>query len=114
MDTAEAKWYLNLIHVEDKVGKIGDLQRNTVVKPEIKISNLSSRPKPSQNTKRRDAQQVAVSQFNATIPSALRIVEIDDEEADDDLIPYAKPDSDPEDEDEDPTLVQRNKPKPPV
>ena len=39
---------------------------------------------------------------------------LDDSEDDDDLIPYAKPDSDPEDEDEDPTLINRDKPKAPV
>ena len=31
-----------------------------------------------------------------------------------DLVPYQKPDSDASDEDEDPTLVQRNRPNAPV
>ena len=35
-------------------------------------------------------------------------------EEDDDLVPYEKPDSDPEDDDEDPTLVSREKLRPPV
>jgi telomere length regulation protein len=39
---------------------------------------------------------------------------LDDSEEDDDLVPYAKPDSDPEDEDEDPTMINRDKPKAPV
>jgi telomere length regulation protein len=50
--------------------------------------------------------------------STSRIIELVDDdvvdEDDDDILPYAKPDSDPEDEDEDPTLVERNKPKAPV
>jgi telomere length regulation protein len=45
-----------------------------------------------------------------------KISEILDDESDedDDLKPYAKPDSDPEDSDEDATLVTRNKARPPV
>jgi len=48
-------------------------------------------------------------------PTKSKIVEVmSDSDDDDDLIPFAKPDSDPEDSDEDATLVQRNKPKAPV
>lgn len=39
---------------------------------------------------------------------------IDSESDEDDLTPYAKPDSDAEDSDEDATLVNRDKPRPPV
>jgi len=48
-------------------------------------------------------------------PTKSKIVEVmSDSDDDDDLVPFAKPDSDPEDSDEDATLVQRNKPKAPV
>ena len=43
------------------------------------------------------------------------VQEVDDDlDAEDDLPTYAKPDSDKEDEDEDPTVIQRNKPTAPV
>lgn len=45
----------------------------------------------------------------------ISIEEVDDDsESEDDLISYQKPDDDPEDSDEDPTLINRSKPKAPV
>ncbi|MBE3111582.1 MAG: hypothetical protein IMZ46_13940 [Acidobacteria bacterium] len=42
------------------------------------------------------------------------IEEVDTSESEDDIVPYAKPDSDAEDSDDDATLVRRDKPKAPV
>ncbi|KAK6221098.1 telomere binding protein [Pestalotiopsis sp. IQ-011] len=101
--TDEAKWYKSLISIADQVGPVSPLkvQTNTET-PSTKTKKTESKPKPR------------------PVPSAPKpgfiIEEIgdDDDEEDDDLVPYAKPDSDSEDSDDDPTLINRDKPKAPV
>lgn len=106
VDSDEGKWYRNLVHVEDAVGSMDDLvpaKSKATLKPIQKPSK-----KPEQNKK---------------APSSSKIVEITEitdesdnntDSSDDNLPIYAKPDSDQEDEEEDPTLIQRNKPVAPV
>ncbi|KAL4921391.1 telomere length regulation protein-domain-containing protein [Aspergillus aurantiobrunneus] len=111
MESSEATWYLNLIQTEDRIGSLDSILV----------------PKDTANPRRAEAKGFASATKSQSLgkPSqhAARIVaieEIDDENADEDeaededLIPYEKPDEDPSDEDEDPTLVQRNKPVAPV
>jgi telomere length regulation protein len=110
METAEAKWYRQLVFVNDKVGRLDDIRKQRPIRHEMIV--LPEKEKTVYSQARKPAER----NKTATQPSAssgLRIVELDSDE-DDELIPYAKPDSDPEDDDEDPTLVQRNKPKAPV
>ncbi|ETS87273.1 hypothetical protein PFICI_01101 [Pestalotiopsis fici W106-1] len=100
--TEEATWYKSLINIADEIGPVSPLQTQT------------SPEKPSTSTKRAASKPKARS-----IPSAPKtgfiIEEIEDEDEDDeDLVPYAKPGSDAEDSDEDPTLINRDKPKAPV
>ncbi|KAE8442302.1 hypothetical protein EG329_003502 [Mollisiaceae sp. DMI_Dod_QoI] len=107
MATPEAKWFKSLVNVKDTVGSIQLLRVGS-------LTNGSETPRPQ-------AQKSASKPVS--IPTGSRVIaieEIDDEdeeeqESDDDgLIPYAKPDSDAEDSDEDATLVTRNKPTAPV
>ncbi|KAI5302499.1 hypothetical protein KEM55_001054, partial [Ascosphaera atra] len=49
-----------------------------------------------------------------TLRSKIEVLTIEDEEEDKDLLPYEKPDSDPEDSEDDVTLIDRSKPNPPV
>ncbi|KAI1143221.1 telomere length regulation protein-domain-containing protein [Hypoxylon sp. FL0543] len=105
MDTEEARWYKYLVQISDKPGPLDPLRE------------LDSLPKPAGAPKPARARKTA-SQRPAKPPaqSGFIIEEIeDDEEGEDpDLVPYAKPDSDAEDSDEDATLVNRDKPKAPV
>lgn len=110
----EAEWYGQLVYVDDKIGSVADL--NTGVNVPTKggpkaLSNtvVGAKVKPISMTRptRSKAAPTAAS-------SGLRIVELDDVSEDEDLVPYAKPDSDPEDDNDDPTMVQRNKPTAPV
>lgn len=101
--TDEAKWYKSLISIADKVGPVNPLNVETTTEtPSTKTKRTESKPKPR------------------PVPSApktgfvIEEIEDDDEEEDDDLVPYAKPDSDSEDSDDDPTLINRDKPKAPV
>ncbi|KAJ0291347.1 hypothetical protein Brms1b_003799 [Colletotrichum noveboracense] len=105
METNEAKFYKDLVKVTDQVGPIDVL----ITKPSAEEKRQPpapkpSRPKPAPKPKKQPAA-----------PSKFIIQEVSDSESEDeDLVRYAKPDSDPEDSDEDPTLVRRDKPKAPV
>ncbi|KAI9720016.1 MAG: hypothetical protein M1812_003142 [Candelaria pacifica] len=137
LDTPDARWYKSLINVQDDVtGPLETLNslRNTDSKGVAKITQPSKEksrrvaapsvakgPKPS--TANRNSLNSYSPSTSSKVPSQpsskiISIEEIEDDEdhevSSEDLIPYEKPDSDPDDEDEDPTLVQRNKPKAPV
>ena len=106
-DSAEWRWYKELISMNDRLGTIADLRLNNVssnraVKKTTESS--SSRSKPSSAQKLQPSSKI------------VKIEEIEDssESEEDDLPVYAKRDSDPSDDDEDPELVQRNKPTAPV
>ncbi|KAF2436340.1 hypothetical protein EJ08DRAFT_691514 [Tothia fuscella] len=114
METPEAKWYRKLVEADDKIGSLDEFYK--IIAP---TSIAKAKPKTvSGSVAKRTAKPQAKPQKTPKKPAAptgLRIVELgSDDEEEDELVPYAKPDSDPEDEDEDPTLVQRNKPKAPV
>ncbi|KAF2674219.1 hypothetical protein BT63DRAFT_419524 [Microthyrium microscopicum] len=116
LDTKEAKWYFSLLKLElvpSAKFKTQTLFKSTSQpQPEKLTTTLTLRPKP---TAKQSPSKAKPKRPKAVPPSSARIIEIlSDEEDEDDLVPYAKPDSDPEDEEEDPTLVDRNKPKPPV
>jgi telomere length regulation protein len=102
----EADWYLNLTKVEDEVGSsesIRTLQRALPTKPEPIRSKPLPKSKPVQH--HGTSKIVAIEEIEDTD---------EEEDEDDDLMPYEKPGDDPYDSDEDPTLIQRNKPIAPV
>ncbi|KAK3720795.1 telomere binding protein [Vermiconidia calcicola] len=120
MQTEEARWYLDLVHVQDKIGQLQDFSallrsqkgQSKTHKPSVEAKQSESRPvingKPVFGPPRPPAQTEVVGE------KVSELLEDDSDEDDDELKPYAKPDSDPEDSDEDATLVNRNKVKPPV
>ncbi|KAI9053741.1 hypothetical protein LZ554_002692 [Drepanopeziza brunnea f. sp. 'monogermtubi'] len=104
MNTDEAQWYKSLVNVSDSIGSLEPFKAGVTTK----VSK--SKPKVSQQSK-----------ISTPISTGSKIVAIeevedsDEEESDGDgLVPYAKPDSDAEDSDEDATLITRNKPTAPV
>lgn len=113
MDTEEAQWLKGLTKTSDYPGPIEPL--------------LSQRP-PSQTVRPKAAPATATAQKAASKPKPKRqapvsqpapkaiIKEIDssDDEDKDDPFPSMEKVSDPEDSDEDATLVRRDKPRPPV
>lgn len=105
MDTDEAEWYKSLIQISDRVGPLDPLRELfTSLKPASK-TKPARRSKTSAQQPRKPPNQ---SEF------VIEEIEDDEEGEDPDLVPYAKPDSDAEDSDDDPTLINRNKPKAPV
>ncbi|KAI1415814.1 telomere length regulation protein-domain-containing protein [Hypoxylon sp. FL1857] len=105
MDTEEARWYKSLVQISDKPGPLDPL-RELVTLP--KSTNAPKPVRPLRPAARRPGKPPAQSGF------IIEEVEDDEEGEDPDLVPYAKPDSDAEDSDEDATLVNRDKPKAPV
>jgi telomere length regulation protein len=110
MNSHEAMWYKSLTTVQDQLGSISSLQAATMDR--MKRGNGVGKAKgpetpPSLKTRQAKEPMEPTSKI-------VRIEEIMSEDEDDGLLPHAKPDSDEEDEDEDPTLVQRNKPIAPV
>jgi len=117
--TQQAKELMSLTEIQDTVGSSQNLaeflqsRRSALVRP---VHNLS---KPSKETSKKSKAQAVVSRpseaFEELVPtSGSRVIELLSDSDEDGLVPYAKPDSDPEDDEEDPTLVNRNKPKAPV
>ena len=113
LETEEAKWYRQLIYVDDKTGDFTDAKtcwkKKGPARPNRENIQLKEKKKSISNQ--------AAPRNLPRMPTGPRIIEVldeDDSDDSDDLQPYAKPDSDPEDESEDPTLVNRNKPTAPV
>ncbi|KAI1333184.1 telomere length regulation protein-domain-containing protein [Xylariaceae sp. FL0255] len=107
MKTDEADWYKSLVNVVDKVGPLDPL----------KIILRSVQHKPSSKSTSKVKKPVPPKVIKAPPKTGFVIEEIEDDEGDQedrDLVPYAKPDSDAEDSDDDPTLINRDKPKAPV
>jgi telomere length regulation protein len=108
-ETVEAKWFLHLTQVDDKLGRIKDL------KTEDKSATAKPIASKSKSTKPQKITSTSSTKPSITEVQGPRIVEIlDDSSEDDDLIAYEKPDSDPEDDTDDPTEINRNKPVAPV
>ena len=118
--TEEAKWYLQLTRCNDKPGSLQDfrdaLLSNSGNKTTIIYKSKTVLSHQKSGKQKQISKPEAKSKSNRKKPttSVLKIVELDDDDEEDDLIPYPKPDSDPSDSEEDPTLIQRNKPRPPV
>ncbi|KAE8379877.1 telomere length regulation protein-domain-containing protein [Aspergillus bertholletiae] len=108
MESDEALWYFNMVNTQDSVGSLESIKLPT------NSTSKSQQPAKGSSTSAM-ATQKPPPQRTAKIVSIVEIESENEEpEEDEDLIPYEKPDEDPYDSDEDPTLVQRNKPTAPV
>jgi telomere length regulation protein len=104
MSTPEAKWFKSLVNVSDSIGSIEPLRSRAVAKIPRPAKLRVSKPADKSNAPPTGSKIISIEE-----------VQTDEEESDKDgLTPYAKPDSDAEDSDEDPTLITRNKPTAPV
>lgn len=107
MNGSDGQWYRSLTSVKDPVGSIKDLKpastpstKSSAQLLESVNSSKSPRPKkPAQST----SKVISIEEIDGSSESEAE-----------DLPMYEKPDSDPEDEDEDPTLVRRDRPTAPV
>jgi telomere length regulation protein len=107
MEGDDAHRFLNLVNIDDRIGNVEDLKTDLTMK-KTTPSRTSRKPRE----KKAEASKKALTNYTSKIISIEEVT--DDEESDDDLIPYQKPDDDPSDSDEDPTLINRAKPRAPV
>ncbi len=107
LDTDEAKWYKGLASVSDTVGS------RTALRPPADTPRKGRKTTGAGRAKGLPTPPAKETAPQATTGFVIEEVE-DDESNDDGLVPYAKPDSDTEDSDEDPTTIRRDKPKAPV
>lgn len=106
LKSSEALWYKSLVAFQDSIGMIDPLKSAISITPGKEKQSITQ-PATELKTPREKSSKI------------VSIEELDDDyedEGDDieDLTPYAKPDSDAEDSDEDPTLITRNRPTVPV
>lgn len=106
MESDEAVWYMSLVRVKDTVGSLESIASKTKTTKSLpKSRNGAESASTSRPRGRNNPQSVKI----------VSIEEMDSEEGEeDDLIPYEKPDADPSDSEDDPTLIQRGKPTAPV
>lgn len=106
IDSADGRWYRGLTNVRDPVGSISDLRStdSKIVDPPRKNHEKTTTGKPQRLVDKQSSSKII----------AIEEVDEESESEEDDLIAYQKPASDVSDEDEDATLVQRNKPTAPV
>lgn len=121
MATEEAKWYISLVNVEDKIGDLADPKK--LLSPQgqrarkrgkRQVVSVKTEELPKINGKQTFGPPRPPVQTEVIGEKVTEIIGSDDDDEDDDLKPYDKPDSDPEDSDEDATLVNRKKVKAPV
>jgi telomere length regulation protein len=106
MSTSEAKWYKSLVNVSDTIGSLDSLKSGITTQPATKSQPRTSKPVKKPTPFNGGSRIISIEEVDD---------DEEDEESDDDgLVPYAKPDSDPEDSDEDATNIVRNKPTAPV
>lgn len=110
LHSPEAQWYKGLTKINDRIGTVADLKLACKRKASMPVSLT---PIPAKQRKARDIPKPPTT-TTTRIVSIEEIVDDDEIMEVDDLVAYEKPDSDAEDEDEDPTLVQRKKHTAPV
>ncbi|KAK0654421.1 Telomere length regulation protein TEL2-like protein [Lasiodiplodia hormozganensis] len=109
-ESNEADWFRQLSRLDDPIGNVGDFEQAVLdqATPSVKASRpqLQAKQKAGGFPRQVRKEQIAAG------PKIIEIADSSDE--DEDLVPYAKPDSDPEDDSEDPTQVTRDRSTAPV
>ena len=115
MEREEAQRWMDLVKTQDSVGTLEDLPQKTLEL--ARKRPLQEAPKPVYDKPKpidpqlQTSKVVAVRELSDSDEAA---TELDEEEEDPQLRPYPALDSDPSDSDDDPTLINRNKPSIPV
>ncbi len=108
MESQQAQWWFDLTKLEDVMGSREVLKKFSANERRVGGQMMPQKKKLGQSVSAKPKPQAGSSKI-------ISIEEVeDDSESEDDLMPHQKPDEDPEDSDEDPTLINRSKPKPPV
>lgn len=105
-ESEQATWYMRLCEADDKIGSIRDLIKLNQNEEKAQPLRLNKHPKIKHNAaKKRPTEDRS---------KVISIEELSEQSDDSDLIIYEKPDTDASDSEDDPTLINRTKPSPPV
>ncbi|OJJ47245.1 hypothetical protein ASPZODRAFT_159174 [Penicilliopsis zonata CBS 506.65] len=107
MESDSANRYLSLTTTNDQLGSVECLKTEISAIPKRRMP-------PKVSFSKTTGVSRAQSGASSKIISIEEIVDSDVDGDEDELMPYEKPDDDPSDSDDDPTLVQRIKPTAPV
>ncbi|GAB7332624.1 hypothetical protein MBLNU13_g04391t1 [Cladosporium sp. NU13] len=120
MQTPEAQRYMELVNTNDRPGTLEEFAKLVADTDKQKHARLHKPVPPRQLMPKIDGKPTfgpvrpPPTKVQTEVEGA-KVAEISDTDSDDDgLTPYAKPDSDAEDSDEDATLVNRDKSRAPV
>ncbi|KAM0709164.1 hypothetical protein Q7P35_003200 [Cladosporium inversicolor] len=119
MQTQEAKRYMELVNINDQPGALEDFAKLVAETEKRKQAKIHKPVPPRHLMPKIDGKTtfgpVRPPTKVQTEVEGAKVAEISDTDSDDDgFTPYAKPDSDAEDSDEDATLVNRDKTRAPV
>ena len=103
----EGQRYMKLIKLEDSIGSISDLHLASASK---KIVTGLSQVKAAKSK----GSPVLIKPIPESKIISIEEIDNSSDSDDEDLPSYEKPDSDPSDSEDDPTLVERNRPVAPV
>ncbi len=107
INTSDGQWYRSLTSVKDSVGSIKDLKPASIASSrsstQLSKSVISSKPARLKTPAQSTSKVISIEEIDNSSESEVE-----------DLPMYQKPDSDPDDEDEDPTIVRRDRPTAPV
>lgn len=104
MESDEARWYLGLVKTEDSFGSVDAIKSQKGQTHQSNKSNYLFQPPSAARSRPRTTQQSKI----------VAIEEVEDSGNEDEQVPYENPDVDASDSDDDPTLVRKTKPTPPV
>lgn len=105
--SAEGQWYRSLTRLQDSIGSITDM------KAAIPVSKKKKSRSEAESNNGKPSTPVVQPTSSSKVVS-IEEIESSSGSEEDDLPVYEKPDSDAFDSDDDPTLVQRDKPSAPV
>jgi telomere length regulation protein len=109
LESTEARELFSLTSVSDEVGTIDRLTqqspRTQATSAVVEVMASSNRKAPNKSSPVQQSKVISIEEIED---------DSDEVSGDEDLMPYAKPDDDPSDSDEDPTLINREKPTAPV
>ncbi|KAJ5173076.1 hypothetical protein N7492_005669 [Penicillium capsulatum] len=109
MKTQEAQWYLSLPKIHDEVGSFDSIKDIETGRP----SWMQAHPPQVEKSDTRPGIKNKKDQ-KISFVEEIGENENTEEDEDEDLIPYEKPDDDVDDEEDDSTIVQQKKPTAPV
>ncbi|KAL8809223.1 MAG: hypothetical protein Q9200_003602 [Gallowayella weberi] len=110
MSNSQAQQYLRLTKVHDSLGSIDGLRSERATSVDLAVGRFKKAATIQEINFQPGVERSSIGS------KIISIEEIDNESEteDEDLPTYAKPDSDASDSEEDPTLVERNKPSAPI